>query len=158
MEKILDENLIEIEPEIAKRLFETLSKEEISVILITQASSESSICFAIPQNSSEKAKQAANKEFKKENMTEYQYHVMDEDDIRIIKEEAKEEAKAEMAKEVVTLENEVEEQRKAAEEQRKVSIRKLITSNAHTPSEIADIMGIPVDEVLKINAEMDTQN
>ncbi|REE81780.1 aspartate kinase [Lutibacter oceani] len=50
-------------PGISKRLFEALSLEKISVSLITQASSEHSICFAISNNDAEKAKTAIDTEF-----------------------------------------------------------------------------------------------
>ena len=50
-------------PGISKRLFGALSLEKISVSLITQASSEHSICFAISNNDADKAKQAINEEF-----------------------------------------------------------------------------------------------
>ncbi len=50
-------------PGISKRLFGALSSEKISVSLITQASSEHSICFAISNKDADKAKQAINDEF-----------------------------------------------------------------------------------------------
>ncbi|SNR34216.1 aspartate kinase [Lutibacter agarilyticus] len=50
-------------PGISKRLFGALSSEKISVSLITQASSEHSICFAISNKDASKAKQAINDEF-----------------------------------------------------------------------------------------------
>jgi len=50
-------------PGISKRLFGALSAEKISVSLITQASSEHSICFAISNNDAKKAKEAIDKEF-----------------------------------------------------------------------------------------------
>ena len=50
-------------PGISKRLFESLSLEKISVSLITQASSEHSICFAISNEDAEKAKNAIDAEF-----------------------------------------------------------------------------------------------
>jgi aspartokinase/homoserine dehydrogenase 1 len=50
-------------PGFSKRLFEALSKEKINVILITQSSSEYSICVAIDQNNVEKAKKAVDEEF-----------------------------------------------------------------------------------------------
>ena len=53
-------------PGISRRLFGALSTEKISVSLITQASSEHSICFAINNNDSEKATEAINKEFEYE--------------------------------------------------------------------------------------------
>jgi len=46
-----------------------------------------------------------------------------------------------------------EEQLKARIE----SIRKLVVSNVYNPTEIADIMGVSVEEVLKIKAKIDTQ-
>lgn len=53
-------------PGISKRLFEVLSQEEISVILITQASSEHSICLGINANDAEKAELAINEAFEYE--------------------------------------------------------------------------------------------
>jgi len=50
-------------PGISKRLFEALSLEKMSVSLITQASSEHSICFAIDSKDAEKAREAINAEF-----------------------------------------------------------------------------------------------
>ena len=47
----------------AKRLFDALSRSEISVILISQASSEHSICFAITPDAVNRAKSAIAKEF-----------------------------------------------------------------------------------------------
>ncbi|MBN2102636.1 bifunctional aspartate kinase/homoserine dehydrogenase I [bacterium] len=48
---------------IAKRLFGALAKNAINVILITQASSEHSICFAIAPNQADAAKKAIEEEF-----------------------------------------------------------------------------------------------
>lgn len=48
---------------VSMRLFGTLAKENISVILISQASSEHSICFAIEGNKTKHAKEAIEKEF-----------------------------------------------------------------------------------------------
>jgi bifunctional aspartokinase / homoserine dehydrogenase 1 len=50
-------------PGFSKRLFETLANEEINVILITQSSSEHSICVAIEEGSAAKAKLAVDKAF-----------------------------------------------------------------------------------------------
>lgn len=47
----------------SKRLFEVLSKENISVIFITQASSEHSICFGIQDTDAENAKNAIDTAF-----------------------------------------------------------------------------------------------
>ncbi|MFV0606134.1 MAG: bifunctional aspartate kinase/homoserine dehydrogenase I [Niabella sp.] len=50
-------------PGFSKRLFEALSHEQINVILITQSSSEHSICVAIDSSNAEKAKAAVDKAF-----------------------------------------------------------------------------------------------
>lgn len=50
-------------PGFSKRLFEALSKERISVVLITQSSSEHSICVAIDQKYLTVAKKAVDKAF-----------------------------------------------------------------------------------------------
>lgn len=50
-------------PGISKRLFESLSKEKINIILITQASSEQSICVAVDEANAKKAKQVLDSEF-----------------------------------------------------------------------------------------------
>jgi aspartokinase/homoserine dehydrogenase 1 len=53
-------------PGFSKRLFETLAQEKINIILITQASSEHSICFGINESEAEKAKLAVDKTFENE--------------------------------------------------------------------------------------------
>lgn len=53
-------------PGISQRLFGALAQEKISVSLITQASSEHSICFAISNNDAKKAKKIIDSEFKYE--------------------------------------------------------------------------------------------
>ncbi|WP_179377014.1 bifunctional aspartate kinase/homoserine dehydrogenase I [Winogradskyella wichelsiae] len=45
-------------PGFSKRLFETLAQERINIILITQSSSEHTICFGISENDAERAKSA----------------------------------------------------------------------------------------------------
>ncbi len=51
---------------IAGRLFKTLSQANVNIILITQASSEHSICFAIRPNQAEAAQKAIEQEFESE--------------------------------------------------------------------------------------------
>lgn len=51
---------------VATRLFGALAKEFINVILITQASSEHTVCFAVARKDGERAKKAVEKEFKHE--------------------------------------------------------------------------------------------
>jgi len=53
-------------PGFSKRLFDALSKEKINVILITQSSSEHSICVAIDEANAPKAKTAVDAEFEYE--------------------------------------------------------------------------------------------
>lgn len=53
-------------PGFSKRLFESLSSERINVILITQSSSEHSICVGIDSSSAAKAKQAVDAAFANE--------------------------------------------------------------------------------------------
>ena len=53
-------------PGFSKRLFEVLSRAQVNVILITQSSSEHSICVAIEENSGELAKRSVDKEFEYE--------------------------------------------------------------------------------------------
>ncbi|MEO6346824.1 MAG: aspartate kinase, partial [Aquaticitalea sp.] len=53
-------------PGFSKRLFETLATEKINVILITQASSEHSICFGIDEKDAERARLAVDSTFENE--------------------------------------------------------------------------------------------
>lgn len=53
-------------PGVASRLFGCLAKNEINVILITQASSEHSICFAVSPEDAKAAKEALENEFRYE--------------------------------------------------------------------------------------------
>ncbi|HLP50543.1 MAG TPA: bifunctional aspartate kinase/homoserine dehydrogenase I [Chitinophagales bacterium] len=53
-------------PGFSKRLFDALSKEKINVILITQSSSEHSICVAVDEANAAKAKAAVDAEFEYE--------------------------------------------------------------------------------------------
>lgn len=53
-------------PGFSKRLFEALAAESINVILITQSSSEHSICVAVEDAAAEKAKEAVDKAFQHE--------------------------------------------------------------------------------------------
>jgi aspartokinase/homoserine dehydrogenase 1 len=53
-------------PGFSKRLFETLSQEKINVIMITQASSEHSICLGIEDKYAESAKEAIDTTFENE--------------------------------------------------------------------------------------------
>src|SRR4029077_2568455 len=50
-------------PGFSKRLFEALANEEINVILITQSSSEHSICVAVNSAEADRAKAAVDKTF-----------------------------------------------------------------------------------------------
>lgn len=61
-------------PGFSKRLFGALSEQKINVSLITQASSEHSICIAISNNDVDKAKEAIDTEFS----YEMEHHKVDE--------------------------------------------------------------------------------
>ncbi len=66
------------------RLFATLARENINVILISQASSEHSICFAIEYGAATKAKAAIEKEFQYEIRNEEIDDVPIEKDLSIV--------------------------------------------------------------------------
>jgi aspartokinase/homoserine dehydrogenase 1 len=66
------------------RLFATLAREKINVILISQASSEHSICFAIENASASQAKAAIEKEFQYEIRNEEIDEVQVESDLSIV--------------------------------------------------------------------------
>ena len=53
-------------PGFSKRLFETLANEKINIIIITQASSEHSICIGVLDSDTKIAKIAIDKEFENE--------------------------------------------------------------------------------------------
>ncbi|WP_420322178.1 bifunctional aspartate kinase/homoserine dehydrogenase I [Flagellimonas sp.] len=71
-------------PGISKRFFETLSLENISVVLITQASSEHSICVGISEEDVDKAVVAVNQAFAYEISTNKIQPVIVEQDLAII--------------------------------------------------------------------------
>jgi len=71
-------------PGISKRFFEVLSVNQISVVLITQASSEHSICVAIASEDAEKAKEALDQSFAYEISLHRIKPVLVEDDQAII--------------------------------------------------------------------------
>ncbi len=66
------------------RLFATLAREKVSVILISQASSEHSICFAVEQQHALRAKLAIEKEFQFELRNEEIDEVHIENDLSIV--------------------------------------------------------------------------
>jgi bifunctional aspartokinase / homoserine dehydrogenase 1 len=69
---------------VSMRLFGTLAKEKINVILISQASSEHSICFAIESNFSAQAKAAIEKEFHYEILGGEMDRIVMENDLAIV--------------------------------------------------------------------------
>ncbi|UJH66970.1 bifunctional aspartate kinase/homoserine dehydrogenase I [Allomuricauda sp. SCSIO 65647] len=71
-------------PGISKRFFETLFLENISVVLITQASSEHSICVGIADNDAERAAKAVDDAFELEINTKRIKPVIVESDLAII--------------------------------------------------------------------------
>ncbi|MDO6855129.1 bifunctional aspartate kinase/homoserine dehydrogenase I [Cellulophaga lytica] len=71
-------------PGISKRFFEVLSLAQISIVLITQASSEHSICVAIDANDVALAEEAINNEFEYEISLKKIKPVLVENDLAII--------------------------------------------------------------------------
>jgi len=71
-------------PGFSKRLFETLSQEKINVILITQASSEHSICIGIAEKDAEAAKEAIDITFENEISLHKIDPILVEEDLAII--------------------------------------------------------------------------
>jgi bifunctional aspartokinase / homoserine dehydrogenase 1 len=69
---------------VSSRLFATLARERISVILISQASSEHSICFAIESAHALEAKNAIEREFQFEIRSEEMDEVHVESDLSIV--------------------------------------------------------------------------
>ena len=69
---------------IAGRIFSTLAREKINIILITQASSEHSVCFAVSPACAQRAKQALEKELKLELLEKRVNRVQVESDLAII--------------------------------------------------------------------------
>jgi len=53
-------------PEITARVFDTLAREGINVLLISQASSQQSICFVVQQKDAERVRRALEQEFARE--------------------------------------------------------------------------------------------
>ncbi|MGC3945074.1 MAG: bifunctional aspartate kinase/homoserine dehydrogenase I [Chryseolinea sp.] len=66
------------------RLFATLGREQVNVILISQASSEHSICFAVENLHAQRAKAAIEKEFQYEIKSEEIDEVQVENDLSIV--------------------------------------------------------------------------
>lgn len=71
-------------PGFSKRLFEALANEQVNVILITQGSSEHSICVGIDARSAERAKAAIDSAFEYEIATEKVEPISVEADLSII--------------------------------------------------------------------------
>lgn len=69
---------------VSMRLFATLARERVNVILISQASSEHSICIAVESDSAQKAKNAIEKEFVHEIRSEEIDEVHIEDGLSIV--------------------------------------------------------------------------
>ena len=71
-------------PGTAARLFATLGRDKINIVMITQASSEHSICFAVNAKDSKKAQKAINEEFKKEIKSQLVKKLKVEDDLSLV--------------------------------------------------------------------------
>ncbi len=71
-------------PGISKRFFETLAQESISVVMITQASSEHSICIGISNDDAPRATKAINQAFEYEILSKKIDPIITESDLSII--------------------------------------------------------------------------
>ncbi len=71
-------------PGFSKRLFDALAKKQINIILITQSSSEHSICVGVNANDSYQAKQAVDAEFEQEINTQKVEPLIVENDVAIL--------------------------------------------------------------------------
>ena len=71
-------------PGFSKRLFETLAHEKINIILITQSSSEHSICFGISATDAQRAKEAIDAVFEYEITLQKIDPIVIEDELSII--------------------------------------------------------------------------
>jgi aspartokinase/homoserine dehydrogenase 1 len=71
-------------PGVASRLFGTLAKNKINVIMISQASSEHSICFAIRTQDAELARKALSEEFESEIITGKIDKIIKNDNLTIV--------------------------------------------------------------------------
>ncbi len=71
-------------PGISARLFNSLAKQKINVILITQGSSEHSISFAVKEEDATRAKEAIEEEFDKEVLKKYIEPIQVETQLSII--------------------------------------------------------------------------
>ncbi|WP_179338408.1 bifunctional aspartate kinase/homoserine dehydrogenase I [Winogradskyella ludwigii] len=71
-------------PGFSKRLFETLAQEKINIILITQSSSEHSICFGISSSDAQRAKEAIDHVFEYEITLQKIDPIIIEDELSII--------------------------------------------------------------------------
>ncbi len=69
---------------VSSRLFATLANEKISVILISQASSEHSICFVVETSFAKQAKQAIEKEFQYEILNGEMDEIAVETDLAVV--------------------------------------------------------------------------
>lgn len=71
-------------PGISKKFFETLSQEQISIVMITQASSEHSICIGVADRDAERAAQVINDAFEYEIASKKIKPIILEKDLAII--------------------------------------------------------------------------
>lgn len=71
-------------PGIAGRIFTTLAKERINIVMISQASSEHSICFVIPDGDAVRAQRALESELRRELDLKMVQRVVAERDLEIV--------------------------------------------------------------------------
>ncbi len=142
-------NDFELRQKFKVKLFRLALERNYSKEHITELINFINILMYLPPEIKQGFDREVEQEFKQTSMVEDQYIVLDKAEVLEFK-TAKEQ--------VEVLESKVEEQRKATEEQRKANmniIRNLISSTSMTPTEVAKIADISVEEVLRIKAEME---
>jgi len=140
------------------KLFKLAFERGYSTKTIQELLNFINILMYLPPEIKQEFKREVDKKLKRATMVENkdEYVVLDRKEAVALK--AIEKKFGTMEGEINVLESKIEEQRKAVEEQTKArteSIRKLLILDAFSPSDIADIMGVTAEEVLKIKAEID---
>ena len=71
-------------PGIAARVFTAVAEEQINVLMISQSSSEQSICFIVPRDASRRAIQALDRAFEYDILRHNIEHTWARDDVSIV--------------------------------------------------------------------------
>ena len=71
-------------PGIAARVFTAAADEQVNVLMISQSSSEQSICFVVPQDASQRTLQALTRAFQYDILRHNVEHIWSQDDVAIL--------------------------------------------------------------------------